>query len=381
MTELENTFCHDQVERVKHAISAREPLSIQGGNTKRFLVQQDIAKPLGAENSANFKDNTILMSAYHGIIEYESSELVVTVRAGTRLTDLQTILEQQGQMLPFEPPLFGAESTIGGVVAAGLSGPARPFRGSVRDNLLGCKVLTGKAELLQFGGRVIKNVAGYDVTRLMAGAMGTLGILLELSIKVLPKPRCELTLMMPAAYQEALDIMSARAGKPLPLSAACYDGEAVIFRLSGNEQAVSDARDKIAGEELTQGAQFWQELNNQSHYFFEQSLREQVPLWRLSLAPATLPLDIQGHILLDWCGGLRWLSSHEAATKIRAAVENEGGHAMLFRAGGSPQSVPVFHPLPPALRKYQSRLKAAFDPHVILNRNRFYPDAVSQHAD
>ncbi|MFV2054931.1 MAG: glycolate oxidase subunit GlcE [Thiohalomonadales bacterium] len=373
MTRHSDSFCDDLIARVKQTITDQIPLRIIGGETKRFLYgdRGETSRNRSADDAAE----TLNMCAYHGIVEYEPSELVVTVRAGTRLTTLQAILEENGQMLPFEPPLFGAQSTVGGVVASGLAGPARPFLGSVRDNLLGCKVINGKAQLLQFGGRVIKNVAGYDITRLMAGAMGTLGILLELSIKVLPKPPCEVTLAMPAAYHEALDIMSARVCKPLPLSALCYDGEAVVMRLSGNEAAVADAQRKIAGESLTQGAEFWQTLNNQSHYFFEESLSGQVPLWRLSLAPATLALDIPGNTLLDWCGGQRWLKSNEPASKIRDAIENEGGHATLFRAGKySLPSVSVFHPLAPTLQKYQHRIKAAFDPHRILNRNRYYPD-------
>ena len=356
-------FEQDLLERVKQASANQMPLNIEGGGTKHFL---------GLRNSSA---ETVSMLHYQGVIEYEPSELVITVRSGTRLTIIQTLLAENGQILPFEPPLFGADSTIGGVIASGLSGPARPFWGSVRDNLLGCKVLTGNAEILQFGGKVIKNVAGYDITRLMSGSMGSLGILLEVSIKVLPKPRCEVTLSMASNYHEAIDIMCARSCKPLPLSAMCYDGDAIIMRLSGNKEAVADARAKIAGEELEHGTTFWQELNNQAHYFFEDSVTGKIPLWRLSMAPATLPLDIQGTSFLDWGGGLRWLSSFESPQKIRAAVAGEGGHATLFRAGGLDPATPVFHPLAAPLLTYQQRTKSAFDPQKILNRDRFYPDS------
>jgi len=357
-------FEQDLVERVKQAIAKRSPLNIEGGASKHFL---------GVRHS---NAETVSMLSYEGVIEYEPSELVITVRSGTRLSTIQSLLLENNQILPFEPPSFGADSTIGGVIASGLSGPARPFWGSVRDNLLGCKVLTGNAVILSFGGKVIKNVAGYDVTRLMPGAMGSLGILLDVSIKVLPKPRCEVTISMASNYQEAIDIMCARSCKPLPLSAMCYDGDAIIMRLSGNQEAVADARAKIAGEELEHGTQFWQELNNQSHYFFEDSVNKQIPLWRLSLAAATLPLDIQGNMLLDWGGGLRWLASHDSPQKIRSAVAGEGGHATLFRAGGLDSSTSVFHPLTGPLKKYQQRIKSAFDPQQILNRDRFYSDSI-----
>jgi glycolate oxidase FAD binding subunit len=313
------------------------------------------------------------VAGYRGIVEYEPKELVITVKAGTRLKELQQTLAEQGQMLPFEPPSFADTATIGGTLACGFSGPRRPFAGSARDFVLGCKILTGKGEVIEFGGRVIKNVAGYDVSRLMVGAMGTLGVLLEVSLKVLPVPEQEITLVMPAHVNEALDIMNARAGQALPLSGAVYDGEAVVMRFSSTEHGIKEARKKISGDVLKQGPEFWQEINEQQHYFFG----DDMPLWRLSLAPATLHLGLPGSWLFDWGGALRWLKTDVTPHNVRDAVEAEGGHAILFRNKEyweQQERFCVFHPLPSALMALQRKLKAAFDPDKILNRHRMYED-------
>jgi len=351
----------EQLQRqVQQARQHQTPLVITGGGSKSFY-----GNPSEGE--------TLAMADYRGIVEYEPKELVVTVKAGTRLKDLQEVLAEQGQMLPFEPPSFSGNATIGGTLACGFSGPRRPFAGSARDFVLGCKVLTGKGEVIEFGGKVIKNVAGYDVSRLMVGAMGTLGVLLDVSLKVLPIPEQEVTLVTPAHVNEALDIMNARAGQPLPLSGAVYDGEAVVMRLSSTEQGIKEARKKIAGEVLKQGPQFWQDINEQQHFFFS----DDMPLWRLSLAPATLHLGLPGSWLFDWGGALRWLKTDVAPHDVRDAVEAEGGHATLFRNREywlPKESFPVFHPLPPSLMTIHHKLKAAFDPEKILNRHRMYED-------
>lgn len=354
----------DLIEQLQHQIQQarqqQQPLVITGGGSKSFYGNPSEGESLN-------------VAGYCGIVDYEPKELVVTVKAGTMLKDLQSILAEQGQMLPFEPPGFADTATIGGTLACGFSGPRRPFAGSARDFVLGCKILTGKGEIIEFGGRVIKNVAGYDVSRLMVGAMGTLGVLLEVSLKVLPVPEEEITLAMPAHINEALDIMNARAGQPLPLSGAAYDGEAVVMRLSSTEHGIKEARKKIAGDVLEQGPSFWQELNEQQHYFFG----DDMPLWRLSLAPATLHLGLPGSWLFDWGGGLRWLKTDIAPHDVRDAVEAEGGHATLFRNSEywmQQEPFCVFHPLPSALMKIHRKLKAAFDPEIILNRHRMYED-------
>jgi len=362
-----NTDNKDDLEdlrsRVVKAHDSHTPLRIVGGDTKQFYANELVGEPLYTKKHC-------------GIITYEPSELVMTVRSGTPLSAVQKTLATQGQMLPFEPPVFGDGSTIGGVIASGLSGPRRPFTGSVRDYVLGCKILTGNGKVLEFGGQVIKNVAGYDVSRIMAGAMGTLGVLLEISIKVLPKPDIEISVYMPLTAQEALDVMNARMAKPLPLSAACYDGETMYLRLSGTEFGLSGIERKIAGDRLDHSELFWQELNNQQHFFF----REDVPLWRLSLASGVLHLGLPGQWFLDWGGAQRWLKTFESADNVRDAVTAEGGHATLFRGKellNNNEVVNMFHPLPVGLGRLTRTIKTIFDPHNILNRHRIY----GQNAD
>jgi glycolate oxidase FAD binding subunit len=345
--------------QVTSAYEQEKPLRIIGGDSKAFYGGELIGEPLS-------------LAEHSGIVSYEPSELVVTVRSGTPLKELQSVLAAQGQMLPFEPPHFGGSASIGGTIACGFSGPRRPFAGAARDFVLGCKVLTGKGDIVSFGGQVMKNVAGYDVARLMTGALGTLGVLLEISLKVLPMPEQEVTLSMPLSTAEALDVMCARATKPLPLTAASFDGEAVNLRLSGAPSAIKAAQRKIAGEVLEFGERYWQEVREQEHYFFQSAL----PLWRLSLAPATLPLPLQGQWFFDWGGAQRWLVSDMMPADIRAAVTAEGGHATLFRNKNYYEGIAyadVFQSLPKPLMAIHQKLKAVFDPKNILNRDRLYP--------
>jgi glycolate oxidase FAD binding subunit len=344
--------------QVTAAYEQATPLRIVGGDSKAFYGSELIGEPLW-------------LAGHNGVVSYEPSELVITVRSGTSLQEVERVLAEKGQMLPFEPPHYGPGATIGGSIACGFSGPRRPFAGSARDFVLGCKVLTGKGDIVSFGGQVMKNVAGYDVSRLMTGALGTLGVLLEISLKVLPKPEHEITLSMPLRTHEALDVMCARAAKSLPLTAASFDGEAVNLRLSGTLNAVKAAQRKIAGDVLEFGETYWQEVREQDHYFFQQSL----PLWRLSVAPATLHLPLQGQWFFDWGGALRWLFSDMLPADIRASVAAEGGHATLFRNQDYYAGItlaPVFHPLPKAIAKLHQNLKSVFDPKNILNRDRFY---------
>lgn len=350
-------------QQVQQAYLDKTPLNIVGGGSKSFY--------------GNPSDGELLSVADHsGIVEYEPSELVITVRGGTPLREVQDRLAAHGQMLAFEPPAYGDTATIGGTIASGFSGPRRLYAGSARDYVLGCKVLTGKGDIVQFGGRVIKNVAGYDVSRLMVGALGTLGVLLEVSIKVLPIPEKEITIVVGSKVNEAIDVMNARAGQPLPLSAACYDGEAVVMRFSGTEAGIKHALSKVAGDELKQGDEFWYELNEHEHFFF----KDEIPLWRLSLAPATLHLGIPGGWLFDWGGALRWLKTDATPKDVQDAVAAEGGHATLFRyheMWREQQDISVFHPLPPAMMAFHEKMKTAFDPEKILNRHRFYRDKVA----
>ena len=356
-----NDLTQQLQQEVEQSFRDKQPLLITGGNSKSFYGNPGEGKPFS-------------IAGHAGIVEYEPNELVITVRAGTTLEEIKATLAGQNQMLAFEPPSFGATATIGGTIACGFSGPRRLFAGSARDFILGCKVLTGKGEVIEFGGRVIKNVAGYDVSRLMVGAMGTLGVLLEVSLKVLPVPECEVSIAMPAKTNEAIDVMNARAGQALPLSAASYDGEAVILRFSSTEKGIAHAKRKVAGEELQQGKEYWQQINEHQHFFF----LDEIPLWRLSLAPASLHLGIPGSWLFDWGGGVRWLKTDATPGDVRDAVAAEGGHATLFRHAElwrAQQEIEVFHPLQAGLNKIHQRMKAAFDPERILNRHRLYRDS------
>lgn len=343
----------DLQAQVQAAAAQKSPLRIVAGGSKAFYGRAASGTPLSLREHA-------------GIVAYEPAELVLTARAGTPLSLIEAALAERRQMLAFEPPHFGRTATLGGTVACGFSGPRRPFAGAARDFVLGVRVLNGVGESLRFGGRVMKNVAGYDVSRLMAGSLGTLGVLLEVSLKVLPQPQSELTLVQSLDAATAIARMNAWAAQPLPISAACYDGSELYMRLSGSEGAVSAARAQLGG---TLGAgDFWRMLREQTHPFFA----ETQPLWRVSLAPATPPFALPGPVLMDWCGAQRWLRSDAEPAAIRAAVAAHGGEATLFRGGD--RSGAVFPPLPPALAALHARLKQAFDPAGILNPQRLYPE-------
>ena len=339
--------------RIKEAMASNAPLAVRGGNTKAFYGGAIVG-------------DTLDVRPYAGIIEYEPKELVLTVRAGTTLADIESAMDSAAQMLPFEPPHYAAGSTIGGSVAANLSGPRRPYTGAVRDFVLGTRILSGTGDDLRFGGRVIKNVAGYDVSRLMAGAMGTLGVLLDLSFKVLPKPSADLTLRY--AFDEATAIRQFNewAGKPLPISATSWYQGVAMLRLSGAAAGVKAARQKLGGEVIADDVafQFWRALRDQHDAFFQSA----EPLWRVSVPPTTSPLQLAMPQWIEWGGGLRWLCGAADAAKLRAKVAAAGGHVTLFRNGD--KSAGVFHPLQPALVKIHRDLKAAFDPENILNRGR-----------
>lgn len=364
--------------RVAEAAASKTGLRIRGGGTKDFYGRAPQGEPLE-------------LSGYSGIVAYEPKELVLTVRAGTALAEVEEALARSRQMLPFEPPHFdrprprqqhsGAgsvadpighpparvgQATIGGTVAAGLSGPRRPYAGSVRDFVLGTRIVNGKGEDLSFGGRVIKNVAGYDVSRLMVGALGTLGVLLEISFKVLPRPPAEATLAFELDDDAAIQQANRWAGQPLPLSATAWQDGVLRVRLSGAETAVRAAKARLGGEEIAHAGDFWAQLREHRLPFFAADR----PLWRLSL-PQTAPAFALAHPqLIEWGGGLRWVAGTLDAQQIRATVEGLGGHATLFRGGD--KSAGVFHPLKPAILKIHRRLKQSFDPAGVLNPGRMY---------
>jgi glycolate dehydrogenase FAD-binding subunit len=359
---MADAFIEQLCSRVREAGARGEPLRVRGGGTKDFY-------------GAALRGDVLDISSYRGIVAYEPRELVLTVKAGTALTEVERALEGERQMLAFEPPRFGlpdpadasrSRGTIGGAVATGLSGPRRPYAGAVRDFVLGARIVNGKGEDLSFGGRVIKNVAGYDVSRLMTGALGTLGVLTEISFKVLPRPACDVTLSYALDEAAATRQVNAWAGQPLPLSASAWLGGRLLVRLSGAESAVRAARTKMGGDEANDLPGFWEALRDHRIAFFD----NERPLWRLSVAQTAQPIATPHHQLIEWGGGQRWIAGELDPASIRESARRAGGHATLFRHGD--KSAGVFHPLEPAVAKIHRRLKQAFDPHGILNPGRMY---------
>lgn len=353
------------VERIRAASAAGTPLRIRGGGTKDFY---------GERLQGEILDTTAL----RGIVSYEPTELVVTARAGTPLAELEQALAERGQCLPFEPPHFGPGATVGGMVATGLSGPARASVGAVRDFVLGVQVVNGRGEALVFGGQVMKNVAGYDVSRLMAGAMGCLGLLTEVSLKVLPLPPAVATLRFELDQAQALQRLNAWGGQPLPLNASRWtqeDGRGLLLlRLRGAVAAVESACRALGGERVDNAAAAadWNACREQALPWFAQ--RGERDLWRVSV-PQTAPvLALPEPPLVEWHGGLRWVRcAPQEGERVRAAALAAGGHATLFRtnradAGGR------MTPLAPALATIHARLKKQFDPAGILNPGRLYAD-------
>jgi len=340
-------------EAVRAAYERRTPLAIQGGGSKRFYGRPARGEPLP-------------IPGHRGIVNYEPAELMITARCGTPLEDIERCLHEHGQMLAFEPPHYGPGATLGGTVACGLSGPRRPHTGAVRDHLLGVRCLSGEGRLLRFGGEVVKNVAGFDAFRLMAGAMGTLGVLLEVSLKVLPRPERDLTLVFECTPQEALTRFIDWGRSPLPVSAGACDGTRLHLRLEGSAAGVKLAHDRVGGEVLPQGAAFWESLREQRHPYFA----DNEPLWRLSLPPAAPLLPIIGRWFYEWGGAQRWLKTALPPKLIRETAARHGGHAQLFRGGDREGA--VFHPLPADLLELHKNLKQVFDPRGILNPQRMY---------
>ncbi|MES2413093.1 MAG: glycolate oxidase subunit GlcE [Pseudomonadota bacterium] len=342
-------------ERIRTAAAEDRPLRIRGGGSKDFYGQ-------------SLEGEVLQTSGLAGVTSYEPSELVVTAGAGTPLAELEALLAAQGQCLPFEPPHFGGGATVGGLVASGLSGPARASSGAVRDYVLGVKFINGKGELLTFGGQVMKNVAGYDVSRLMTGAMGTLGLLVEVSLKVLPVALAENTLTFEMDEATALKQLNLWGAQPLPVNASCWHAGHLHVRLRGAAAAVSAARTAMGGEQQ-QDTALWQTLREQAHPFF--ALQRGESLWRMGLPDTAPPLPL-GETLIEWGGAQRWLKLPAAdVVRLRVAATAASGHATLFRAGE--KSCDVFTPLAGPLARIHRSLKREFDPAGIFNRGRLYP--------
>ncbi|VVM05187.1 glycolate oxidase FAD binding subunit [Methylacidimicrobium cyclopophantes] len=338
-------------EGMRQAHDAKTPLYLIGGDTKPFWGR-------GVEG------RRFSLLGHRGVIRYEPTELVLTARAGTPLVEIHRLLAAHGQWLPFEPPSFGSAATLGGTIACGLSGPARPFLGAARDFVLGVRVLDGRGQVLRFGGEVIKNVAGYDVARFLTGAQGTLGALLEVSLKVHPKPPVSETLARKESAEAAIQLLVELAAQPFPLTAACHDGERLFLRFHGTEGALQAATNRIGGDRLADADSFWESVREQTHPFFS----EPGPLWRLSVPPATLPLAPgRGALFLDWGGAQRWWKGLAEPAMVWNWAREKGGHAMLFDSGQCHRQ-----PIDPDLLSLHKRLKHSFDPEGILNPGRLY---------
>jgi glycolate oxidase FAD binding subunit len=340
----------DLAERVRAASAARTPLRIVGGGTKAFYGRRVCGEPLE-------------ISGHTGVVDYEPSELVITARAGTRIAEIEALLAQRGQRLAFEPPILGSASTLGGVVAAGLAGPRRPFAGAVRDSVLGVSLLNGKGEILRFGGTVFKNVAGFDAFRLMAGALGCLGVLLEVSLRVAPVPAAETSRSFDLPWAAAQARLTALLRRPLPLSGGAHDGERLHVRLSGPSGAIAAAAAELGGEETP--PHIWEGLRHRR-------LGPQTAprLWRLSVSRTAPLIDLPGDVVRDWAGAEIWLASDAPTDRIRRLAADAGGHATLYR--GATPGEEVFTPLPAPLLALHKRLKAAFDPAGVFNPGRMY---------
>jgi len=358
------TTCADFSDRIRAASAAGMPLRLRGGGTKDWYGQ-------------SLHGGVLDTRSYSGVISYEPTELVITARCGTTLADIEALLAQHHQMLAFEPPRFGPDSTIGGVVASALSGPRRASAGAVRDFVLGAVLMDGRGEVLRFGGQVMKNVAGYDVSRLLAGSLGTLGLILEVSLKVLPVPLREASLRFEMSEIDALGRLNEWAGQPLPISASCWHGGVLSLRLSGAGAAVEAAQRKLGGEAGDEA--LWSALRDQTHTYFDGG-----SLWRLSVPSHASAIILRGEQLIEWGGAQRWLKVaddeaagsdaggcvEERAGVIRRSVAAAGGHATLFRCAD--KRLGVFHPLAPAVARIHERLKHSFDPAGIFNPGRMY---------
>ena len=360
MDSTSHTALNDLRERVMAAHNERRPLRLRGAGTKDFYGEDFHGD---AQANGGPPAETLDLRPYTGIVDYEPSELFITARCGTPLSEVERALEKNDQFLAFEPPAFGSDPTLGGIIATGLSGPRRMYSGAARDFMLGATLLDGRGEILRFGGQVMKNVAGFDVSRLLCGSLGILGVITEVSLKVLPKPRAEATLRFEMPARQAIETFNKWSGQPLPLSGAAWCTGVAWVRLSGATAAVRTAQERLGGERVDQtaAAQWWHALRHHTHPIFASDT-----LWRLSVPDTTSPLDLPGEPLIDWGGALRWYAGD--TPNIREIAVAAKGTALCWR--GTPPATGRFHPLQPTIATLHRRLKDRFDPHGIFNPGR-----------
>ena len=355
-----NRWIEKTTTQIQQAIARKQTLTVRGGNSKHFY--------------GNTASGEVLSTLENrGIVEYEPRELTITALAGTPLVDIERLLKQNNQMLPFEPPHFGS-ATWGGCIAAGLSGARRPYCGAARDAVLGVSLIDGRGQHLHFGGRVIKNVAGYDVSRLMAGSMGTLGVMTQITCKLLPRPESERTLLLESNRNIAVQTMNMLAAQSLPISGTAWRrGDGVLgqllVRLSGTDSTVVGAMEKIGGDAFDE-ANFWHDL--QEHKLPEFAVS---PLWRVSVPSTTqassAALEFPNTVMVEWGGAVRWLGGEVTAEHVRTLTQHVGGHATLFR--GEAEIDNVFSPASAPIAALNQRIRQVFDPHSVFDGNRTNP--------
>ena len=339
----------DLTEALAARVRAGGPLRLEGGGTRGFRGR-------GVEGEA------LPLAGHNGVTDYDPSELVITARCGTPVSEIEALLAAENQMLAFEPPVFGPAGTLGGAVAMGLSGPRRPFVGPLRDYVLGARIMNPQGEVLRFGGTVFKNVAGFDAFRLMAGSLGCFGPILEVSLRVAPRPRAEVALAFEMAGEAARTWVTGLMGRPLPLSGAFHDGARLHLRLSGGEAGVAATRAELGGEEEPPAT--WDAIRHMTHPVFEAPV-----LWRVSLPPTGSAEGFET-TAWDWAGGLRWLTAEAVDPGVWDRAARLGGQATLFR--GQAPNGEVFQPLAPGVFNLHRRVKAALDPAGIFNPGAMY---------
>ena len=344
---------------VKEAIVNQTPLYIHGGNSKQFY--------------GNPIDGIALdVSPHSGIINYEPTELCITVRSGTLLSDIEKVLDVENQILPFEPPQYTPQATIGGALAAGISGPRRAYSGSVRDAILGVKIINGEGEIVTFGGQVMKNVAGYDLSRMMVRSQGTLGVILEVSLRLLPKPKSEISVCIEESQSFALNYFQSIRTQQLPVTASAWFNDQAFLRLSGSEKSLEYQLEKIVSETgafvFEDSSQFWADIRDHKHHFFG---RMDKPLWRLSLPPASGEIvQMKDNQFIEWSGAQRWVNTNTPANIVHSSANSRDGYATLFQ--GKLPEISYFPKLEENLMKLHKQLKRNMDPHGIFNPGRIY---------
>jgi glycolate oxidase FAD binding subunit len=355
-------------DTIRQARATKTPLVIRGHGSKDFYGQP-------SPSSA-----TILSTTDHaGVVDYDPTELVVVVKSGTPITALESVLAASQQMLAFEPPRFGGQGTVGGMMATGLSGPRRLSAGAAKDFVLGMTVLDDQATPMRYGGTVMKNVAGYDLSRLHTGAFGTLGLIVDVSLKVLPLPPAQATICFDVSAEKAITLVNTWGGQPLPISATSWWNGQLMVRLAGAVAAVNSAKERLGGSGVPndQADVYWQRLRDHADPFFalDTSVRD-CHLWRLSLPSVTPHLsEFDDPQWIEWGGALRWIKTNASPDRIREVARQHGGHATLFRAAASAARADMgaFTPVSPAIMKIHQRLKQELDSHGIFNPGRLYP--------